>query len=105
MVDADARRRVAAIDWVPPDPPDAALLVVAGLGGGLGVYLLTEAYRHATAVVVEPLDYLSVLWAAAFGFWPCNEVPGSHLLGGAALIAGSGIYILRRGVPPSSNTG
>ena len=49
--------------WTVPDPQSAAMLVCAGLLGGVGQIFLTSSYRHADASVVAPFEYSSILLA------------------------------------------
>lgn len=88
--------------WVWPSPWEAFLLGVCGLFGGLGQIFLTQGMRHADASVIAPLEYVSMLWAVASGFWVFDEVPGLMVAVGAAVIIASGIVVVigeRRGHP------
>jgi drug/metabolite transporter (DMT)-like permease len=82
--------------WVWPTPGEAALLVGAGLLGGLGQILLTSSYREADASLVAPFDYASMLFALAIGYFVFAEVPTLPMLGGAALIVTAGCLIIWR---------
>jgi drug/metabolite transporter (DMT)-like permease len=82
--------------WVIPEPRDAALLVLAGILGGIGQILMTTAYREADASVVAPFDYASMLFAVAIGYTVFGEVPTLTMLGGVALIVAAGIIIIWR---------
>jgi drug/metabolite transporter (DMT)-like permease len=82
--------------WVMPDPGTAALLVAAGLMGGVGQILLTESYREADASLVAPFEYVSILFALAIGYWAFAEVPSATMLTGAALVVAAGILIIWR---------
>jgi drug/metabolite transporter (DMT)-like permease len=82
--------------WVWPTPWEAALLVGAGLLGGLGQILLTSSYREADASLVAPFDYASMLFALAIGYFVFHEVPTLAMLGGAALIILAGVLIIWR---------
>lgn len=82
--------------WVVPTPWEAALLVGAGLLGGVGQILLTSSYRFADASLVAPFDYASMLFALAFGYFIFDEMPTWTMLGGAALIVTAGILIIWR---------
>lgn len=82
--------------WVWPTPVESALLVGAGLLGGLGQILLTSSYREADASLVAPFDYASMLFALFIGYFVFAEVPTLTMLGGAALIVAAGIVIIWR---------
>ena len=82
--------------WVTPDPLTLALLILAGLIGGVGQMLLTEALRVAPVGVVAPFDYTQLIWASLIGFFVWGELPRAATLLGAAIVAASGIYILYR---------
>lgn len=82
--------------WTWPDPASAAMLVAAGLFGGVGQVLLTSSYRNADASVVAPFDYASMLLALGVGYAVFGEVPTWTMLGGAALVVGAGILIIWR---------
>lgn len=82
--------------WVTPDPLTLAMLIVAGLIGGVGQLLLTEALRQAPIGVIAPFDYTQLIWAAALGLVIWGELPHPLTLVGAVIVAGSGVYILHR---------
>jgi drug/metabolite transporter (DMT)-like permease len=82
--------------WVWPTPREAALLILAGLLGGVGQIFLTQSYREADASVVAPFEYVSMIFALAIGWLMFSEVPTLTMLGGAALIVGAGILIIWR---------
>ena len=82
--------------WVWPTPTEAAILVSAGLLGGVGQILLTSSYREADASLVAPFDYASMLLALMIGYFVFSEVPTWPMLGGAALIVTAGILIIWR---------
>lgn len=82
--------------WVVPSPTEAALLVLAGLLGGVGQILLTASYREADASVVAPFEYASILFALGIGYVVFDEVPTLTMLAGAALVVLAGILIIWR---------
>jgi drug/metabolite transporter (DMT)-like permease len=82
--------------WVVPTRTEAALLVGAGLIGGLGQIFLTSSYRNADASVIAPFDYASMLFALLFGWFFFAEVPTPTMLAGAALVIGAGVLIIWR---------
>lgn len=82
--------------WVMPSPAEAALLVTAGLLGGVGQILLTSSYREADASLVAPFDYASMLFALGIGYFVFAEVPTWTMLGGASLVVTAGCLIIWR---------
>lgn len=82
--------------WVLPSGTDAALLVGAGLLGGVGQGLLTSAYRFAHASLVAPFDYASMIFAIAIGYFLFAEIPTPQTLAGGALVVAAGILIIWR---------
>ena len=82
--------------WVMPGPGVLALLVAAGLVGGTGQLLLTEAIRRAPVAVVAPFDYTQLVWAGLIGFFVWSETPALLTLVGAMVVAASSTYILWR---------
>jgi drug/metabolite transporter (DMT)-like permease len=82
--------------WVMPSPQVLAMLVCAGLLGGVGQILLTTSYRHADASLIAPFEYASMLLAIIVGYTVFGEVPGAATLAGAAMIVTAGILIILR---------
>jgi drug/metabolite transporter (DMT)-like permease len=82
--------------WVIPTGFETALLICAGLLGGVGQILLTSAYREADASLVAPFDYASMLFALLIGYFVFAEVPTSTTISGAALVIAAGIVIIWR---------
>lgn len=82
--------------WVMPDGREFALLIGAGLVGGLGQIFLTSSYRYADASVVAPFEYASILFAIGIGYFVFSEVPTLVMLLGIALIVVAGIVIIWR---------
>ena len=82
--------------WVMPDAPEFAMLLLAGLLGGVGQILLTSSYRHGDASLIAPFDYTSMIIALVVGYFVFAEVPTIRMLAGAALIVAAGIAIILR---------
>src|SRR5580693_10621398 len=49
--------------WVTPTSHEFAALMCIGFLGGTGHILLTESYRYASASMLAPFDYTSMIWA------------------------------------------
>jgi drug/metabolite transporter (DMT)-like permease len=82
--------------WIMPNATQLAALIALGIIGGLSHILLTESYRYAPASLVAPLDYTALLWAFILGFWLFGEVPTVTVYIGAAIVAGSGLFVIWR---------
>ncbi len=82
--------------WAMPDPASFALLVAAGLLGGLGQIFLTSSYRYADASLIAPFEYASMLLALGVGYFLFDEIPTAAMLAGAAIIISAGIAIIWR---------
>lgn len=81
----------AALNW-----EQAALLVSAGICGGLAQILMTESYRHAEASTVAPFEYTSMLLGIIAGYFLFADLPTVHTLVGGAIVIGAGLFILWR---------
>ena len=79
--------------WVLPSPPDFVALVGSGLIGAFAQILMTQSYRYAGASTVSPLDYASLLFALAIGYFVFAELPSTSLLIGAPLVILSGVLV------------
>ena len=82
--------------WVTPDWPGLGLMAVMGLLTGAAQYFATQAYRFAAPAVVAPFDYTSLVWATLYGYLLFGDVPRQAVILGAAVVIGSGLFILYR---------
>ncbi|MDC9826026.1 DMT family transporter [Devosia sp. ZB163] len=82
--------------WVMPTPEQFALLIGAGIFGGIGQILLTESYRHADMSVVAPFEYASLILSIAIGYVIFQDVPSVQMLIGGTIVVGSGLFIIYR---------
>lgn len=82
--------------WVVPNWEQAALLMTAGLIGGVAQIMLTSCYRFAPASVVAPFDYVAMLFAILIGYVWFSEVPTPQMLIGASIVIAAGILIIWR---------
>lgn len=82
--------------WATIRPQDYALIGAVGMFGAIGQHYITEAFRHAPAAVVAPIEYTALLWAMAidWAFW--KVLPGFGMLQGAALVVLAGLYVAWR---------
>jgi drug/metabolite transporter (DMT)-like permease len=82
--------------WRTPSAVELTALISIGVIGGLSHIFLTESYRHAPASVVAPFDYVALLWAFFFGYMLFGETPTGYVYAGAAIVAGSGLFVIWR---------
>lgn len=82
--------------WTTPDLDGFIRLVILGLGGGIGLYWVTQAYKYAAASVVAPMIYSALIWNMLLDFIFWQKIPDNTLFLGAILIVGSGLYIIYR---------
>ncbi len=82
--------------WHTPTRFELISLISTGVFGGIAHIFLTESYRHATASVIAPFDYTSMLWALLLGYWVFGELPGVLVYVGAAIVAGAGLAVIFR---------
>ncbi|RDV05123.1 DMT family transporter [Undibacter mobilis] len=82
--------------WYTPTREELMALVATGILGGIAHIFLTESYRHATASVIAPFDYTSLIWALLLGYWFFGELPSTLVYVGASIVAGAGLAVLWR---------
>ena len=80
--------------------PDGALqwivMLLLGVFGGFGHWLLIRAYKIATATALAPYPYSGMVWMIALGWLVFGQLPDRWTVIGAAVIVASGLYILHR---------
>ncbi|MCB4367006.1 DMT family transporter [Hydrogenophaga taeniospiralis] len=87
---------LAAPQWVPMASADALLLLALALTGFVGQLAITEAFRHGQASAVAPFEYTALAWGVALDWLVWQTLPAAHTWLGAAIIVGSGLYLVRR---------
>jgi drug/metabolite transporter (DMT)-like permease len=81
-------------DWRPIPQGDWGWLALVGVSGALGQYWLTDAFSRAPVSVIGPFEYTSILWAFAIDWIFWSAKPTAGLVAGAAIVIGSGIFII-----------
>jgi drug/metabolite transporter (DMT)-like permease len=82
--------------WVTPDLEGWALMATMGVFGGLSHLVLIRAFTLAPASMLAPFAYMQLVWSTAVGYVVFGDFPDALTLVGAAIIAGSGIYVIHR---------
>jgi len=83
--------------WTTPDSWLIALMMLGtGVLGSAGHFLLISGHRLAPAAVLSPFVYTQLIWVVILGYWVFDHVPNRWTLAGAAIVIGSGLYLLYR---------
>ena len=82
--------------WSMPGPLDAAMLVGAGIFGGIGQITMTQSFRHADASLIAPFDYTSMIWALIVSLLVFNTWPSGIMLLGTAIVIAAGLFVIYR---------
>lgn len=86
---------LAAPGWVPVQASRLPLIGVLAVSGFLAQLALTEAFSHGEASVVAPFEYTALAWGIAIDWLMWHTLPDQTTLIGAAIIIGSGLYLIR----------
>src|SRR5690606_10026384 len=87
---------VAAFDWRPVQREHYFAITVIGVVGALAQIALTHAFRLGEASQIAPLEYAGLVWVVLLDFFIWHALPDRVTWLGAAIIVGSGIYLIHR---------
>jgi drug/metabolite transporter (DMT)-like permease len=90
---------------MPANATTWAVILVAGLFGGLGHQCVAMAHRYASAAVLGPFLYQQILYMVAWGWLVFAQVPDAFVIAGALVVVSSGLYLLgmeMKKEPPSA---
>lgn len=80
--------------WRPPTAHEYMLLMIVGVLGIGGQFMLTHGFAKGDATALVPLDYARIAYGAFFGWLLFGELPGLTSWLGIALIVGTSIYLI-----------
>jgi drug/metabolite transporter (DMT)-like permease len=86
---------LAAPSWVPLHVRHLPVLATLAVSGFVAQLALTEAFSHGEASVVAPFEYTALAWGVAIDWLMWKTLPDGFTLLGAAIIIGSGLYLIR----------
>lgn len=95
-VGAVAMTLVGVTHWEPMTGPDWGLMALLCVSGAAGHWLLIKCYEVAEASAVQPFAYLQLVFATLIGVTVFNEVLEPHVVLGAAVVVGAGLFTLWR---------
>jgi drug/metabolite transporter (DMT)-like permease len=88
---------VIAFVWQPPaNWVIALMLAMTGVLGSAGHYFLIAGHKLAPASVLSPFIYTQLIWVVILGYLVFDHVPNGWTMAGAAMVIGSGLYLLYR---------
>jgi drug/metabolite transporter (DMT)-like permease len=83
--------------WQPPaNWVIALMLAMTGVLGSAGHYFLIAGHKLAPASVLSPFIYTQLIWVVILGYLVFDHVPNGWTMAGAAMVIGSGLYLLYR---------
>lgn len=86
---------LALPSWQPVDEKHFLVMLGIAITGAIGQWGITFAFKHAPAASVAPLEYSGLAWVIVIDYVGWATIPGWRMLAGAAVIIGSGIYLVR----------
>ena len=96
LVGSLAAAPLAPMGWVMPGLGQWGLMVMMGVFGSFGHYMLTQAHRMAPAPVLSPFVYTQIIWMTLIGFVVFGDVPDVMTIVGGSAVVASGLYVLYR---------
>ena len=81
------------VTYYAPTAWHGVLILLLGVIGGLGHFVLIRALRKAPASVLAPFYYTQLVWIILFGFVFFGDFPDNWTLLGIIVIVGSGLYV------------
>jgi drug/metabolite transporter (DMT)-like permease len=87
---------VALPGWRPILPQHWGPIAAMAVSGSLAQWALTEAFRRGEASFIAPFEYTALVWGIVLDWALWRTFPSPITLLGAAIIAGSGVYLLKR---------
>lgn len=84
------------LGWIMPSIEIGAVLVAAGLIGGVAQIMITSSYRFGPVSMLAPFDYASMIFATIIGWFVFSEVPTATILIGGGLVMIGGVLIIWR---------
>ena len=82
--------------WETPGAVAMLYLLAAACLGAMAHFCLIKAYQWAPVSVVAPFSYIELIYASALGFAVFGDIPDLPTLLGGAIIAASGLYLIKR---------
>lgn len=85
---------LTAIEFIVPTWREILIILLTGSILTLSQLFMTKAYRYASADIIAPFAYLSVIWSYTADILIWDKVPDMWSAVGTAIIIGAGIGII-----------
>lgn len=82
--------------WQMPEMWQWPLLLLMGLAGGFGHFMLIQAHRLAPASLLAPFFYTQIVSMILIGYVTFGDVPDMWTLVGASIVIASGLFVFAR---------
>jgi len=82
--------------WRAPTAEEYGLLVLIALCHVGGQFLTIRAFMLASASLLAPFSYTTIVWATLIGFFAFGSLPDLPTAAGAIVLASAGLYVWRR---------
>lgn len=82
--------------WVPPNAVEWLMIAGIGVSSSFAHLMLIMALKFADAAVLQPFNYMLLVWAVLVGYVVFDDLPDLWTVVGAAVIVSSGLYTLYR---------
>ena len=86
---------LAAPNWVAMPASEIPLLCGLAVTGFIGQLAITEAFSRGEASSVAPFEYSALAWGVGMDWLLWRALPDGWTMIGAAIIIGSGLYLIR----------
>lgn len=90
--------------WITPDPGGWLLFVLAGACSVVAWIGIIGGYRRAPPAMLAPFEYTALIGGAFAGYLIWDEVPDRWVVIGAAVIIGSGLFVVYREIGSALST-
>lgn len=95
---------LAALHWRAPTLEELALLFATAIFATAGHYTMTRAMRATELTVLQPFQFLQLVWASLLGLYAFGEVPRAGTILGGLVIVACASYLAHRETRQSAGT-
>jgi len=82
--------------WRAPEPAEWALLIAVALCNATAQYLVIRAFMLASASILAPFSYSTMIWTIIIGAVVFDSFPDAMTLLGTAILIAAGLYVWHR---------